>query len=181
MWAHQNFGVEPDILCFGKKTQVCGIMASDRINEVDSVFKVSSRINSTWGGNIVDMVRAQRIFEVIEEENLVENAAKMGEIFQKHIKGFCKKYYGFVSNARGLGLFCAFDLPDTDCRDAFITKTMGKGLITLKCGPRTIRFRPPLNVSEEEIEKAAAILDESLGESAGAACDGDTSGAVHTE
>jgi L-lysine 6-transaminase len=181
MWAHQNFGVEPDILCFGKKTQICGIMASDRINEVDSVFKVSSRINSTWGGNIVDMVRARRIFEVIEEENLVDNAAKMGELFQKHINGFCSKYEGFVSNARGLGLFCAFDLPDTACRDSFITKTMEKGLITLKCGPRTIRFRPALNVSAEDIDKAAAILDESLGESVGPVCEGDTSGAVHTE
>ena len=44
MWAHQNYGVEPDIFCFGKKTQVCGIAASDRLNEIDSVFKVSSRI-----------------------------------------------------------------------------------------------------------------------------------------
>jgi L-lysine 6-transaminase len=181
MWAHQNYGVEPDILCFGKKTQICGIMASNRINEVDSVFKVSSRINSTWGGNIVDMYRAKRIFEVIEEENLVENAAKMGQILQGKLKDFEKKYTGFISNARGLGLFCAFDLPDSACRDAFITTTMKKGLVVLKCGPRTIRFRPPLNVTVDEIEKAAGILDEAIAESNKPVCDGDTSGAVHTE
>ncbi len=165
MWAHQNFGVEPDILCFGKKTQVCGIMASDRLNEVDSVFKVSSRINSTWGGNLVDMYRAKRIFEVIEEENLVENAAKMGAILQDTLRGFEKKYPGFVGNVRGMGLFCAFDLPDSACRDAFITTTMKKGLVVLKCGPKTIRFRPPLNVTADEIEKAAVILDEAFAES----------------
>jgi len=181
MWAHQNFGIEPDILCFGKKTQVCGIMASERINEVDSVFKVSSRINSTWGGNLVDMFRARRIFEIIEEEDLVDNAAAMGEVLLGKLRGFSEKYEGFVGNARGLGLFCAFDLPDTACRDTFITTTMKKGLITLKCGPNTVRFRPPLNVSKEEIEKAAAILDESIEEARKPVCDGDTSGAVHTE
>ncbi len=181
MWAHQNYGVEPDIFCFGKKTQVCGIAASDRLNEIDSVFKVSSRINSTWGGNLIDMLRAKKIFEVIEEEKLVENAAKMGALLQDTLKGFEKKYPGFVSNVRGLGLFCAFDLPDSACRDTFITTTMKKGLIVLKCGSHTIRFRPPLNVSAEEIEKAAAILDEALAESDKPVCDGDTSGAVHTE
>ena len=56
----------PDIVAFGKKTQVCGIMASNRLNEVESVFKVPSRINSTWGGNLVDMYRAKRIFEIID-------------------------------------------------------------------------------------------------------------------
>jgi L-lysine 6-transaminase len=159
MWAHENYGVEPDIICFGKKTQVCGIAASDRLNEVDSVFKVSSRINSTWGGNLVDMCRAKKILEVIEEENLVENAAKMGVILQDTLKGFEKKYPGFVSNVRGLGLFCAFDLPDSESRDALVTTAMDKGLIVLKCGPHTVRFRPPLNVSAEEIGKAAVILD----------------------
>jgi L-lysine 6-transaminase len=181
MWAHQNFGVEPDIICFGKKTQVCGIAASDRLNEVDSVFKVSSRINSTWGGNLVDMFRARKILEVIEEEKLVENAAKMGKLLQDSLRGFEKKYAGFVSNVRGLGLFCAFDLPDSACRDTFITTTMKKGLVVLKCGPRTIRFRPPLNVTGEEIGKAAAILDMALAESGKAVCDGDVSGTVHTE
>jgi L-lysine 6-transaminase len=185
MWAHQNYGVKPDIICFGKKTQVCGIAASDRLNEIDSVFKVSSRINSTWGGNLIDMLRAKRILEVIDEENLVEHAAKMGELLQKTLKGFEEKYPGFVKNSRGLGLFCAFDLPDSACRDTFITTTMKKGLVVLKCGPHTIRFRPPLNVTPEEIEKAAAILDEALAESHAESdhpvCDGDTSGAVHTE
>ena len=82
MWAFQQFGVEPDIFCFGKKTQVCGFASNDRIFDIDdNVFKVSSRINSTWGGNLTDMVRAQRYFEIIEEENLVENAAKVGAYF----------------------------------------------------------------------------------------------------
>src|SRR5881392_2568202 len=79
MWAFQNFGVEPDMFCFGKKTQVCGFASNDRIFDIEeNVFTVASRINSTWGGNLTDMVRAQRFFEIIEEEKLIENAAKVG-------------------------------------------------------------------------------------------------------
>ena len=162
MWAHQNYDVKPDIICFGKKTQVCGIAASDRLNEIDSVFKVSSRINSTWGGNLVDMVRAMKIFEVIEEEGLVENAAKMGKILQMHLGEMQKRYPDKISNVRGLGLFCAFDCLDGASRDKFVNDCMEKGMIVLKCGPKTVRFRPPLNVSEEELAKAREIIDMTL-------------------
>ncbi|MBN9618656.1 MAG: L-lysine 6-transaminase, partial [Actinobacteria bacterium] len=66
-WAYQQLGVSPDVVAFGKKAQVCGVMAGGRVEEVpDNVFAVSSRINSTWGGNLTDMVRARRILEVIE-------------------------------------------------------------------------------------------------------------------
>jgi L-lysine 6-transaminase len=181
MWCHQHFGVEPDILVFGKKAQVCGIMASDRLNEVESVFKVSSRINSTWGGNLVDMYRAKRVFEIIDEENLVENAARMGELLLERLVGLENRNPSLVSNARGTGLFCAFDLPDTACRDALVTSIIKHGLIILKCGVRTIRFRPPLNVSRDEIDKAAGVLEDAIREYRGATCAGDASGAVHTE
>ena len=181
MWCHEHYGVVPDILAFGKKTQVCGIMASDRLNEVDSVFKVSSRINSTWGGNLVDMWRAKRILEIIETEKLVDNAAAMGEKFLGALVELGKSYPEFITNARGKGLFCAFDLTDTQCRDAFLTLLIKKDLLALKCGPRTIRFRPPLNVSSDEIDRAIAIIGEALKETKAASCEGDTSGAVHTE
>ncbi len=181
MWCHEHFGMRPDILAFGKKTQVCGIMSSNRINEVDSVFKVSSRINSTWGGNLVDMWRAKRILEIIETEKLVDNAAAMGEIFLGELQRLGDSYPELISNARGKGLFCAFDLTDTKCRDAFLTLLIKKGLLALKCGQRTIRFRPPLNVSKKEVEQAVSIIEDALEETKASSCDGDTSGAVHTE
>jgi L-lysine 6-transaminase len=181
MWCYQHFGVAPDILAFGKKTQVCGIMASNRLNEVDSVFKVSSRINSTWGGNLVDMYRAKRIFEIIDEECLVENAAKMGGILLEHLSDLQKRYPRLIANARGKGLFCAFDLPDAACRDALVTSCIKRGLIVLKCGVKTIRFRPPLNVQKNEVDSAAEILDAVFKEYKSVSCAGDASGAVHTE
>ncbi len=181
MWCHQHFGMQPDILAFGKKTQVCGIMASNRVNEVESVFKIPSRINSTWGGNLVDMYRAKRIFEIIDEEHLVENAAKMGEVLISGLRRLEQRYPKLVSNARGLGLFCAFDLPDAACRDALVTSCVKHGLLILKCGPKTIRFRPPLNVKDSEIDRAIEIMGQALNEYSDSTCAGDTSGAVHTE
>ena len=93
MWAHQHFcevncnsecishcqSMEHDVISFGKKTQCCGIFAGDRVNEIDNhVFKESSRINSTFGGNLIDMVRFTIYLELIEKENLVEKAAENG-------------------------------------------------------------------------------------------------------
>jgi len=160
MWAYQQMGVVPDIAAFGKKAQICGIMVGERIHEVeDNVFKVSSRINSTWGGNLVDMVRCQRYLEIIEEEGLVENARVMGERF---LTGLVSMSGGRdqVSNARGRGLMCAFDLPTTDLRNGFLTKLRGRGMMALPCGANTVRFRPPLTVSADEVDRALSLLDE---------------------
>src|SRR5438128_4860078 len=125
MWAYQHYGVEPDMICFGKKTQVCGFAAGQRLFDIDdNVFAVSSRINSTWGGNLTDMVRSQRYFEVIDEENLVENAAKVGAYFVGELQRFSDGFPNLVSNVRGRGLMAAFDLPNGDVRKAAIKAMM---------------------------------------------------------
>jgi L-lysine 6-transaminase len=104
MWSFQHFDVEPDLFCFGKKTQVCGFASNDRIFDLaENVFTVSSRINSTWGGNLTDMVRSQRYFEIIDEENLVENAATVGAYFMGELQRFQKEFPALVSNVRGRG------------------------------------------------------------------------------
>ncbi|RNC84622.1 MAG: L-lysine 6-transaminase [Balneola sp.] len=157
-WAHEHF-VEPDIISFGKKAQVCGILAGPRIDEVETnCFKVSSRINSTWGGNLVDMVRFGRILEVIEEENLVTHAAKVGNYLQTRLEAFADQYE-YMSNPRGLGLFCAIDLPDTHSRDSVISECIKNGLMILSCGTNTVRFRPPLTITTEQIDEGLAILE----------------------
>jgi len=127
------------------------------------------------------MYRAKRIFEIIDEEGLVENAAKMGSILMEHLNDLQKRYPKIIGNARGKGLFCAFDLPDAACRDALVTSCIKHGLIVLKCGVRTIRFRPPLNVKKQEIDSAAGILDAVFKEYKKVSCAGDASGAVPTE
>jgi L-lysine 6-transaminase len=158
MWAHQHF-VEPDIMSFGKKMQVCGILAGKRLDEVhENVFNVSSRINSTWGGSLVDMVRSQRYLAIIEEERLVENADRMGRYLLEKLGGFSEEFDGVVSNPRGRGLMCAFDLPAKTSQQAFIANAYERGLIILGCGERTIRFRPALNIDTEDLDEGLAIV-----------------------
>ncbi len=162
-WAHEHFDVQPDIMSFGKKMQVCGIMVGEKVDEVeDNVFHVPSRINSTWGGNIVDMVRATRILEIIKEDKLVENAANMGVVLMKTLHELEEKYPEKVNNVRGLGLMDAFDLANTEMRDKFYNEAYKNGLLVLKCGEKGIRFRPPLIVEEEHINIAAEIMDKIL-------------------
>ena len=161
-WAYQGLGVTPDILAFGKKAQVCGILGGQRIEEVDNnVFEKSSRINSTWGGNIVDMVRFDRILEVIEEDHLVDNAATVGEHLQNRLRGMAEQYDS-VTNPRGQGMMCAFDLTTGAIRDLVRKKAYEHGLIILGCGERTIRFRPALTLSTSDIDAGLALLERAL-------------------
>ena len=163
MWAHQNYGIEPDLVSFGKKTQVCGFLSGRRIEEVEKhVFAESSRLNSTFGGNLIDMVRFKYTLDVIEEENLVEHAAKMGDyLLQKMVDLQAK--HSKMTGARGLGLFAAFDLPNGEIRDELVGKLMDNGVIMLGCGDESMRFRPHLNVTQDEIDHVITILDKVLG------------------
>jgi L-lysine 6-transaminase len=163
-WAHEHFDIKPDIIAFGKKMQVCGIMVGPKVDEIeDNVFKVSSRINSTWGGNLADMVKAKKILEIIKEEKLIDNAAKMGELFVKGLEELQEKYT-VMNNSRGRGLMDAFDLKDTKTRDKIFDILYKNGLLTLKTGEKGIRFRPPLIVGTTEITEALNKIEKSLKE-----------------
>jgi L-lysine 6-transaminase len=163
MWAYQHYGIEPDIVSFGKKMQVCGIMAGKRLDEVEGhVFQESSRINSTWGANLVDMVRSQRYLEIIEEENLVDNAAEVGKYFMTELDKLQNDYSDLISNVRGKGLFIAFDLRTRELRDELRQEAMKNKMLILPCGEKSIRFRPSLNVTTEIVDEAIEILKKSL-------------------
>jgi len=159
MWGFQNYDIIPDIISFGKKTQVCGILANkEKLDQVEhNVFQESSRINSTFGGNYIDMIRFKLILEVIEQENLLENVRVQGEYLKNELEKIQAKYSN-VSNVRGMGLFLAFDLPSDEERSAFINKAFENKLILLPCGTQSVRFRPHLNVKREDLEKAVEII-----------------------
>lgn len=165
MWAHEHWGLEPDALAFGKKTQVCGCMVGPRVDEVeDNVFKVSSRINSTWGGGLTDMVRFGRFLEIIVEENLVENARQVGSGLLEGLRALEAETSHVLSNSRGLGLMIAFDLPTPELRRKIHERLLANGLLLLTCGEKSIRFRPPLNLTAAEADTALEILRKSLKE-----------------
>lgn len=166
MWAFQHFSVKPDIISFGKKTQVCGVLANkEKFDEVpQNVFKESSRINSTFGGNFIDMMRLKLTLEVIERENLVENAKVVGEHLLARLQELAQKYPNIFSGARGRGLMAAIDLPSGEERDAMRDLLYKENLIILACGDQTLRFRPHLNVTKEEIDLAISKFEKVVSE-----------------
>ena len=163
-WCHQHYSeqAQPDILAFGKKMQVCGILVGNKVDEVErNVFKVSSRINSTWGGNLVDMVRSSQILQIVEEDKLCDNAAIVGSYLQNGLLELAKKY-DFIGNVRGKGLMCAFDFPETEMRNMFINKGLEKNVMFLGCSSQTIRFRPALCMETKHIDEGLSVMEDIL-------------------
>jgi L-lysine 6-transaminase len=163
-WAYQQLGVTPDVVAFGKKTQVCGVMAGGRAHEeqsrtrvddvADNVFAVSSRINSTWGGNLTDMVRSRRILETIEGECLLPRVAELGRYLLGRLRDLADEFPLLVLDPRGRGLMCAFSMPTAAQRDELIAKLWDRRVIMLASGPDSVRFRPALTASRDELDAA---------------------------
>ena len=165
MWAHQLFNpsTRPDIISFGKKMQICGIFAGKRIDEVENnVFHESSRLNSTWGGNLVDMVRISLYLEIIAAEDIVNQAATNGDYLLAKLHDIQTDFDGVVHNVRGRGLFAAFDLLDGSTRDTLADLIIAEGAMILGSGKKSIRFRPHLNITREEIDLADEIIRRAL-------------------
>jgi L-lysine 6-transaminase len=158
-WAHEQLGVEPDLMTFGKKMQVCGLLAGAKLDEVpDNVFHVASRINSTWGGNLVDMVRVARYLKIIQEENMVQNAATVGKYLVDQLNSMAQEFPQHVANPRGRGLFAAFDMMSPELRDNFRSQCYDHKVMLLSCGVQSIRFRPPLNLTTGQVDEGMAIM-----------------------
>jgi L-lysine 6-transaminase len=158
-WCCQHFDVLPDILVFGKKAQVCGIMAGSRLDEVkENVFRLPNRINSTWGGNFCDYVRSTHYLRIIEKENLVQNAREKGACLLAELQKIAAKN-SVMTAVRGRGLLVAFDLPNREMRDRFWTGAFELGLLALRSGERSIRLRPVLDLKGDVIDQALKIID----------------------
>jgi L-lysine 6-transaminase len=162
-WAHEHFGVQPDLLAFGKKMQICGMLAGPKLDEEpENVFRVSSRINSTWGGSLVDMVRAERYLQIIEEDHLVARAQTTGAHLLARLEALQAARPDVLSNARGRGLMCAIDFPDAAVRDAVTDMAYEMGVMILSCGSRSVRFRPPLDITIDEIEEGLDVINRAM-------------------
>ena len=163
-WGFQHFDVQPDMFAMAKKMQVGGFVSTKRIDEVENnVFHESSRINGTWGANLVDMFRASTYLEIIRDEKLLENVNLIGPVLLKGPEGL-QGEFAFQSNARGKGLMQAFDLPNGADRDAFAKLMWKNGLAVLGSGTHSIRFRPSLNLTaadaQEGLKRIRATAEE---------------------
>jgi L-lysine 6-transaminase len=158
-WCCQHFGILPDLLVFGKKAQVCGVMAGPRLDEVkDNVFRLPSRINSTWGANFCDFVRSTHFLRIVEQEKLVENARVQGTRLLSELRRVARSCPA-VTAPRGRGLLLAFDLPNAAMREQFWSAAFDMGLLVLRSGERSIRLRPTLDLKVDTLANALEIID----------------------
>jgi L-lysine 6-transaminase len=152
-WYWQYHNVRPDIVAFGKKSQVCGIYAGPRLDEVaDNVFRMSSRINSTWGGNLVDMVRCRRFIEIIEQDRLAAHISKQGANVVAGLREIARET-GAFENVRGVGSLIAFTFESQDARQGMLNRLFQNKVIALPCGSSSVRYRLPLIISDAEVRE----------------------------
>jgi L-lysine 6-transaminase len=160
MWAWEYHApVKPDIFAFGKKSQICGIQAGSRVDEVkNNCFTTSSRINSTWGGAAVDMVRSTEYLKIYRDEKILGHVSGVaGPALLKGLEQFRSEFPDVISNVRGKGLMCAFDVKTPELRGKFLSACAEDHMLVLPCGTRSVRFRPILNISLSDIEKGLDI------------------------
>ncbi len=151
-WLWQRLGVRPDVVAFGKKTQVCGLYAGPRVDEVtDNVFTKVSRINSTWGGNLTDMVRCRQFIDIILGEKLHENVAVQGDRFLAGLRRIARSR-GAFTNVRGFGSLLAFTLESPAARDELLAKLRQNNVLALKSGAQAIRFRMSFVIDASEVD-----------------------------
>ena len=161
-WLWQHYNIAPDIVAFGKKTQVCGIYCSERIDEVeDNVFQFPGRINSTFGGNLTDMLRCRRFLDIIEAEALGDNITARGDEMLTGLRMTARETGG-MSNVRGIGSLLAFTLPSPAERDTVMQALAQQKVLALKAGPTSIRFRLPLIISVDEVQELLARVRSAL-------------------
>ncbi|MFD0772360.1 L-lysine 6-transaminase [Streptomonospora algeriensis] len=163
-WAYQQLGLSPDVVAFSKKVQLGGIMAGRRVDEVpQNVFRVSGRISSTWSGGLVDMVRSRRLLEIIERDGLIGHACDLGTYLLNALIELADAHPELVDNARGRGLMCAFDLPTASLRNEIVRRLLvEEKVLVLPSGVRSVRLRPALSISKEEVDTVLESFDRVL-------------------
>jgi 4-aminobutyrate aminotransferase len=164
MFACEHWGIEPDILCAAKGI-ASGLPLGAMVARADISTWSRSTHGSTFGGNPVACAAALATLELLEE-GLVDNAARMGELLQAELTSV-KERHAVISDVRGLGLMIGveFEKPDDShaldgaLRDRVMQNCFAKGLLLLGCGESTLRFCPPLIVTEADIKVAVEIFD----------------------
>lgn len=165
MFGIEHWGVEPDIMTFAKgMANGAPIGATIATPEIaDSMRGMSI---STFGGNPVTSAAALATIQVIEEENLVENARVMGQRLRDGLEQL-KAKYPVIGDVRGMGLMQGLELvrenkrPDAEALKRLMEQTKAEGLLIGKGGlmGNVVRITPPLNVTKDEVDRALKILD----------------------
>jgi L-lysine 6-transaminase len=158
MWAIDHFGLPhaPMAVAGGKKFGNGVVYMWERLEDIGV-------LDSTWGGNLADMVRVCREMEIVEEEGLIEKAAEKGRRLAEGLHKVVAKHAPKAFNVRGLGLYQGLSLDTPERKSALVNLCLEEyDLLLLGAGKRSIRTRPNLSVSLEEIDLFVQLLDQAL-------------------
>ena len=162
MWAVEHFGVEPDILLSGKG--IASGMPLGAMIAKDSVMTWTKGTHgSTYGGNPLSCAAAIATLDVIGQEELLENAAKVGDLMANGLRDVQSRHDA-IREVRGLGLMIGIDLPHHDAAAAVERAAFDRGLLMLGCGDRAIRMSPPLVFREDQARVALELFEEVVAE-----------------
>jgi len=150
IWYHNHLSVKPDIIVFGKKTQLSGIAVQNKFTDI---FNQAIRLEVTWDADIMDMIRCKHIIKAIKDGDILGNVNNMSDLL---IRGLSR--IECIENIRHCGLLFAFDLATKKQRDLLFYEMKKRSMLCNPTGDRTIRLRPNLCVTKEEINHALSIM-----------------------
>lgn len=165
-WAHETMDLEPDLIAFGKRMQVCGVIGGRRLEDVsEHAFVETSRISSTWGGSLVDMIRFTHLYRYVFDHEVLSRVVTLGPTMRDGLERVVEHSGGHASAARSRGLFGAVTLSTSDLRNRVIERALVEyNCILLPCGQRSIRWRPSLLVTAEELRTSFDIVSAAIGQ-----------------
>lgn len=154
VWYFQQLGIYPDIVTYGKKSQVSGIMVKESHSEA---FNQQKRLSVTYDGDLIDMIRCKYIIKVLNTNNIQENVKERGNQLYKGLSKIKQ-----IQNVRQTGLLIAFDFATTLERDTFYKQLYNYGMICNPTGEKSIRMRPNLCVTKQEISEALVLIKQCI-------------------
>jgi len=168
MWAAEHFGISPDITCMAKSLG-SGMPIAATVFRKELDWQSPGAHSNTYGGNCLACAGSLATLDVIEEEKVVEQAARKGEMMRKRLEEIMGRFEN-VGDVRGLGMLRALELvedrrsktPAPKLRNEIVANLLRNGIVALGCGKSSIRLIPPLTISEKNLETGMHLLEESI-------------------
>src|SRR5579884_3554097 len=166
-FSYENYGITPDIVTMAKGLAGGVPIGAMLTGPRTDVFEAGDH-GTTFGGNPIACAAGIATIKTILEQNLLENAAKMGDYWASKLTALCEKYPNLIDSPRGIGLMRAVHVQH-DLAPMMVEKALHHGLLLNSLGPATLRMVPPLILTPSDIDEAAERLDAALAEEIGRA------------
>ena len=161
-WAIEHEGVKPDIVISGKGI-ASGLPLGAMITREELMVWELGAHGSTYGGSPLSCAAALATFDVIEEEGLLDNATKVGDVFLAGMRDIQSRY-PLITEVRGKALWIGLQFADHETASEVEIAAFRRGLLMLTCGDAAIRISPPLVFREDQARSALAIFEEAVAE-----------------